>query len=114
MDIAYFHCIEHSFGAVICIALYGFRNVKILTHASQNIWQCIELSLSIKQNRDVRQMSNFAILLVYTLKGTVHRRRKRGGRGQAPDDFGGGGGNIPFAPPPNNQPTFSFLVYVKQ
>ena len=30
--------------------------------------------------------------------------------------FGGvGGGNIPFAlPPPNNPPTFSFNVYMKQ
>ena len=37
-----------------------------------------------------------------------------GAGGHAPSNFGGGA-NIPFAPPPtNNPPTLSFNVYVKQ
>ena len=38
-----------------------------------------------------------------------HRRRKRGGGAIIWE-----GDNIPFAPPPNNPPTFSFNFYVKQ
>ena len=53
---------------------------------------------------------------------TIYRRRKRGGgggRAGSPNDFvgggggGGGEGDIPIGPP-NNPPTFSFNVYVKQ
>ena len=38
-----------------------------------------------------------------------------GGAGLSPNNLGGGGANIPFAPPPpNNPPTFSFNFYVKR
>ena len=36
------------------------------------------------------------------------------GAGAGPPVILEGGGNIPFAPPPNNPPTFSFNVCMKQ
>ena len=42
-----------------------------------------------------------------------HRRRKKRGKPPPPNNLRGGA-NIPFAPPPNNPPTFSFNFYVKQ
>ena len=50
-------------------------------------------------------------------RSTPHRRRKRGASPPPPTPpiilEVGGGGNIPFGPP-NNPPTFSSNVYVKQ
>ena len=52
-------------------------------------------------------------------KSSLHRRRKRGGGGAGgppgpPIILEGGGANIPFGPPPNKPPAFSFNFYVKQ